>query len=134
LSSKPVHHAEPETSAFARFLAGEKRLKRSRQYFRRYTRTGIGNLQTDKLRALAGHTIRQRRHERPHPQYAAFRHCVARINSEIDYGELELRGIGIDRQQTGREIGFDPDTAPDGADQQFGHSSQHIVEVEGGRP
>ena len=71
MAGKPIDQAEAETGAFARPLARKERLECPRQYFRGHTGAGIGDLQADKIRGLAGQAIGQTRFEGPDPQHAA---------------------------------------------------------------
>src|SRR5271170_7641814 len=131
LPSKSVDHAEPEPGPFAGFLCRKKRLERALGHLWRHSGPGVGYFEKDEIVPLApSHALRWRAFCGSDAQPTAARHRVARINRKVDYGELELGRIDIDRRQIGCKIGVDRDAAADGASQQFGHAAELDVDVD----
>jgi hypothetical protein len=122
-------YISPSPLPFADVLGGKERLERACQHVRRHAEAGIADgghhvlPRLDHWRDLVGGIGGLDR------QAPAVRHCVARVEREVEHRVLELARIDGRKPQVGGIAEFDPDVLADRAAHQRFHVGQQLAQV-----
>jgi hypothetical protein len=122
---------QAETGALAERLGREERLENPGQDIGRDSDAGVGHRQGDEVAlelidpvALLERDVSRRQRDR-----AAARHGVARVDRDVDQGELELGDVHLDRPDVPRDVALELNVAAQRADQHLVHRLDAVLQV-----
>ena len=132
LANEAIDLAEAETRPLSGAFGREEGVEGLCDDLRRHACARIGNRDEHILpgldRVFLGVSVIDKSVQGLDREPAAARHCIARVDGEIEDRVLKLRRIRLDLPQTGGEHGLDFDLLAERAGEQFAHAGDQLVD------
>ena len=132
LARKAVHHRQAESGALSQGFGGEKWIESQRHDVWRHAAASICHAQRDVLPgrhvALFGRLVVEplvRGFDREPP--ARWKHCVARVDAQVEQRVFKLRRVNVDRPQPDGALHFDMDLGSNSPANQLFHACHQPV-------